>query len=48
MFIIRADSTSKLWGVAKVVLSLFQKARQMKPSVKMKRVNWKKVCVFNY
>ncbi|XP_019858436.1 PREDICTED: inverted formin-2-like [Amphimedon queenslandica] len=40
---IQSDSSSKFWGVAKVVLSLFQKARQMKPSVKMKRVNWKKV-----
>lgn len=34
---------SRLWGVAKAVLTVFQRARQMKPEVKMKRMNWKKV-----
>ena len=34
---------ANLWGMAKVVLSIFHKARQSRPKYRMKKMNWKKV-----
>ena len=34
---------ANLWGMAKVVLSIFHKARQSQPKRRMKKMNWKKV-----
>ena len=38
---------SKLYEVARVVLSIFQKARQFRPSRRMKKINWEKASVLN-
>ena len=40
------STNSHLFEVAKVVLSIFETARQSRPSRRMKKLNWEKVKIF--